>query len=163
MEYCPIMKCSAIQDIAIVPVRISQTASSVRDESIRGITEKSRQFVCAFDTGATTSMISSRVAKELAFKMMDTKLVAVCPTGVQRENTCKFNVLFPNNLLLINQYAMITNSAIDVLIGMDIIKNFDFSIFVREEYYYVSLAPRNHLDITHTSHSLDLQQRIVSE
>ena len=78
MEYCPIMKCSAIQDIAIVPVRISQTASSVRDESIRGITEKSRQFVCAFDTGATTSMISSRVAKELAFKMMDTKLVAVC-------------------------------------------------------------------------------------
>lgn len=163
MEYRPIMQCGMVQDVAVIPVRLSQTKPSVSNDEIRKITEATQQWICAFDTGASTSLVSTKAAKALGFKISTPKLILKGATGSKKVDTCKLNILLPNGLLLVNQYATVADSDLDVLIGMDIIKNFDFSIFTRNRFCYISLAPRNHLDITHKPCSLDLQQSVALE
>ena len=163
MEYRPIMQCGMIQDVAVIPVRLSQTKPSVSNDEVRRTTESSQQWICAFDTGASTSLISTRAFKTLGFKMLNQKLTLRGAAGAKRVDTCKVNILFPNELILINKHVAVSNSDLDVLIGMDILKDFDFSIFTRNRFCYVSLAPQNHLDITHKPCSLDLQQSVVLE
>ena len=89
----------------------------------------SKKFKGIWDTGATNSAISSKVAKECNLMPMG-KVKVNTAGGVQEQNTYLIDVKLPNNIIIqdviVNEMADIDST--DVLIGMDIITLGDFSI-----------------------------------
>lgn len=95
-------------------------------------TEASRpdscKVTCVWDTGATNSVVSPRLAKVL--KLLPTGRVLVNDASGQKiSNTYMVNVMLPNNVGI--PFLQVTEGVLagfDMLIGMDIISKGDFSI-----------------------------------
>lgn len=86
------------------------------------------KVTCVWDTGATNSVISPRLAKVL--KLLPTGMVPVNDaSGQKMSNTYMVNVMLPNNVGI--PFLQVTEGILagfDMLIGMDIISQGDFSI-----------------------------------
>ena len=86
--------------------------------------------VALWDTGATTSCISTDVVDRLNLKTIGQKFVRT-PAGQRILNTYLLDVRLPNNVLVKDVMVIgteIGNHGIDLLIGMDIIGLGDFSV-----------------------------------
>lgn len=92
------------------------------------IVPESFQFICLWDTGATSSVISKAVANKLGLKPSG-KSKVYHSDGESIVNTYLINLVLPN--MVIFQLLKVTEGIFndfDILIGMDIITNGDFSI-----------------------------------
>ncbi len=97
---------------------------------------KCQKFNCRaiWDTGATSSAITQRVANQLGLK--PTGMIQVNTAGgLKTQNVYLVNVYLPNKLVIpfvnvteITDLSQDTNDKLEVLIGMDIINQGDFSI-----------------------------------
>lgn len=85
-------------------------------------------WVSIWDTGATTTCITSRVATKLG--LIPTGMTTTSTAGGDKEcNTYCVDILLPNNILIYNLtvFEVHLNDG-DVLIGMDVIRYGDFTI-----------------------------------
>lgn len=86
------------------------------------------KVTCIWDTGATNSVISPRLAQVL--KLLPSGRVPVNDaSGTKISNTYMVNVMLPNNVGI--PFLQVTEGVLlgfDMLIGMDIISQGDFSI-----------------------------------
>jgi gag-polyprotein putative aspartyl protease len=90
-------------------------------------------YIATWDTGATNTVITSKVATELGLKPSGkVKVRGVGPAGVCQEhdsNTYLVNIFLPNNVGLAG--VRVSENAVDgcdVLIGMDVITTGDLAI-----------------------------------
>lgn len=90
-------------------------------------------YIATWDTGATNTVITSKVATELGLKPSGkVKVRGVGPAGVTQEhdsNTYLVNIFLPNNVGLAG--VRVSENAVDgcdVLIGMDVITTGDLAI-----------------------------------
>lgn len=86
------------------------------------------KIMCLWDTGATNSVVSTRLVQ--ALKLQPSGMVKVSHAqGSTLVNTYMVNVMLPNNVgfpfLQVNEGVL---AGFDMLIGMDIISRGDFSI-----------------------------------
>lgn len=91
----------------------------------------SKQYAAIWDTGATGTVISDRVVQELGLKPSGVGNVFTASSGSEpvRVNTYSVNVILPSGLGV--AFVRVTEGKLngfDVLIGMDIIMQGDFSI-----------------------------------
>ena len=83
-----------------------------------------------WDTGATHSVITQKIADDLGLKPVD--MIPV--SGVNSKGlrpVCLVNIILPNEIVLTNRRVTVcdlNSSEIDLLIGMDVITMGDFSI-----------------------------------
>lgn len=87
-----------------------------------------KKWIAIWDTGATTTCITAKVANELG--LIPTGTATTSTAGGDKEcNTYCIDILLPNNILINNLtvFEVHLNDG-NVLIGMDIIKYGDFTI-----------------------------------
>jgi hypothetical protein len=90
-------------------------------------------YTAIWDTGATNTVITSKVVAELGLKPSGkVKVRGVGPAGTSQEhdsNTYLINILLPNNVNIVG--VRVSENAVDgcdVLIGMDVITTGDLAI-----------------------------------
>jgi hypothetical protein len=87
-----------------------------------------KEFVAIWDTGATGSVISKKVAIDCGLK--ETGMTQVSTAGgVFTVNTYAISLLLPNNVIF--SFLRVTEAPLtggDILIGMDVISRGDFAI-----------------------------------
>ena len=90
---------------------------------------KCKGFNAIWDTGATGSVITEKVADALGLKPTGFKEVHTA-NGKSEKNTYLVNIILPNNVAIqnVNVTEGLLGDHADVLIGMDIITLGDFSI-----------------------------------
>lgn len=95
------------------------------------VTDDSQYEIKAlWDTGATNSCISTELSQKMGLKMVSQTVIQT-PSGQAAKNTYIINVKLPNNLIIQNlpvADSEIGKQGFDLLIGMDIISNGDFSV-----------------------------------
>jgi hypothetical protein len=94
-----------------------------------GAGKKQVDVKALWDTGSSTSSISKRLAKHLAFISIEVCEVAGIH-GIDISNVYIADILLPNSVVMHNIYVteFFDNDAFDVIIGMDIITQGDFAI-----------------------------------
>jgi hypothetical protein len=94
------------------------------------IPEKTEQVIALWDTGATTSSISSGLAARLSLPAIGMAQVQAAG-GIHDSRLFSIDIIFPQPNFIINNVEATEfkdNGVFDVLIGMDIITLGDFSI-----------------------------------
>lgn len=120
------LKNSALIGQLITPCEVSEAFDP---QSMTGTRPKRLRFMGLWDTGATGSMITSRVASALGLTP-----TGICQTyhaqGASYVNTYFVNIILLNGIQVYNLKVSEGNlpDGIDMLIGMDIISLGDFSI-----------------------------------
>jgi predicted aspartyl protease len=101
------------------------------------IAKTNATFHGIFDTGASCSVISERVAAQLALRKINTAMVHTAGGTVQ-QNCYVVNIVLPNKLVLSARQVTAANlHGFDVLLGMDIIGLGDFIISLRHGFLVV--------------------------
>ena len=122
-----------------VPVQAAISQYEKADETNFGlvISKTSHVFRGIFDTGASCSVISERVAKQLALRKVNTATVYTAGGAVQQD-CYVVNIVLPNNLVIPARRVTAANlHGFDVLVGMDIISRGDFIISNRHGFLSV--------------------------
>jgi len=138
--------------------RFSQLRTPVR---ITNINQDNIDRIAVWDTGATGTVISRELAKQLVLPVFGRKNIATA-SGDSLENIHYINLLLPNNMS-ISGLLVVTGvlKGFDFLIGMNIITYGDFSITNVDgrtvfSYRYPSIETIDYLKATNTA-------RIVAE
>ena len=119
---------------AIAPVLQSTIQiSEAHDPQSGAPAPVAQPYIAIWDTGATNTVITSKVVSELGLRPSGkVKVRGVGPAGIQQEhdsNTYLINVHLPNNVGLIGvRVSENSLEGTDVLIGMDIITAGDLAI-----------------------------------
>ena len=122
------MKCHAFTLSENSIVKRLKTNVHIFDKYINQDINSIEKWIAIWDTGATTTCITAKVASELGLIPTGTAKTSTAG-GVKECNTYCIDVLLPNNILINNLtvFEVHLNDG-DVLIGMDVIKFGDFSI-----------------------------------
>ena len=93
-----------------------------------------------FDTGASCSVISERVAEQLALRKTNTVTVHTA-AGTVQQNCYVINLVLPNGIVLPARQAIAAKlHGFDLLIGMDVIRLGDFYISHRHDFLVVEFT-----------------------
>jgi gag-polyprotein putative aspartyl protease len=114
----------AIVDAIYIPVKVSMALEPLPDDDLMAST------LALWDTGATHSCISDRLARQLGLEAADYAHVATA-SGIEHVPTYFTHLFLPNGLQFLNWELMqfrYTGDESDLIIGMDIITKGDFSI-----------------------------------
>lgn len=108
------------------------TGLSNRLINMSTIIANGRQFAAKslWDTGATTSCISTDVVSALGLEKIDNSIMST-PSGEKEVGLYKIDIILPNDFIVNNIFVMeseIKNQGIDIIIGMDIIQTGDFAV-----------------------------------
>ena len=96
------------------------------DPNINATTPK--EYVGVWDTGATNSVITQKVANDLDLKPIGIKEVHTA-SGSELQNQYMVNIILPNGVGIRNVFVTEGRlNQIDILIGMDVITMGDFAI-----------------------------------
>jgi len=115
-----------------------EKSDEVNAESV--IAKTTTSFHGIFDTGASCSVISERVADQLALKKTNTAVVHTAG-GAFQQNCYVVNIVLPNNILLsARQVTAAKLHNFDVLLGMDVIGLGDFIISQRHGFLLVEFS-----------------------
>lgn len=90
--------------------------------------EESQRYVGIWDTGATETCITHKVVSDLGLTPSHTTTLSTAG-GDNEVNVCCIDVMLPNNVVLTD--VIVTEVHLtdgDVLIGMDVISQGDFSV-----------------------------------
>ena len=95
---------------------------------------KTRSYKALWDTGATDSGITKKVARECGLIATD-KTIVYTPSGEYYPDVYLVDIYLPSNVLISQVHASeiepqksLENESLDVLIGMDIISQGDFAV-----------------------------------
>ena len=122
------MKCHAFTLTETGIVNRLKTTVRIFDKYTEQDLSNIKKWIAIWDTGATTTCITARIATEL--NLIPTGTVVTSTAGGNKEcNTYCVDILLPNNIVIYNMtvYEVLLNDG-DVLVGMDVIKYGDFSI-----------------------------------
>ena len=122
------MKCHAFTLNENSIVRRLKTTVRIFDRYTNQDLNNTKKWTAIWDTGATTTCITAKVASELG--LIPTGTTITSTAGGDKEcNTYCIDILLPNNILIYNLtvFEVHLNDG-DVLIGMDVIKHGDFTI-----------------------------------
>jgi hypothetical protein len=114
----------SIVEAIYTPAKISLAFEQVPDD------ESLTNALALWDTGATHTCISDRLARQLALEAVDYVHVATA-SGIEHVTTYFTHLFLPNGLQFLNWELMqfqYTGDESDLIIGMDIITKGDFSI-----------------------------------
>jgi hypothetical protein len=122
-------KAGGISHVLQSPVQVSE-AFDPQSSAPRPVTQT---YNAVWDTGATSTVITTKVVTELGLKPSGkVKVRGVGPAGAPQEhdsNTYLINILLPNNVGVMEIRASEnTVEGCDVLIGMDVITTGDLAI-----------------------------------
>ncbi|OHB75887.1 MAG: hypothetical protein A2Z34_08425 [Planctomycetes bacterium RBG_16_59_8] len=92
-------------------------------------TPKQKKYKAIWDTGATNSLVTQKVADELGLQPVSMVLVHHAH-GQSESNVYLVNIVLPNNVVFKNVHVTegILSDGVDVLVGMDIINCGDFAV-----------------------------------
>lgn len=145
---------SGIQRVLSTSIGIS--LPSQNEDELRKITIKNYQAI--WDTGATNSVITSKVVKELQLKPTSVIQVSTA-NGISQQNAYLTNIYLPNQFCVpfvrVTECISLTDE-FHVLIGMDIISLGDFIV---NNY-------RNHTQFSFrmpSSHEIDYEEILKAE
>jgi hypothetical protein len=123
------IKLSACSPVLQTTVQVSEAF----DPASANPEPAAQPYIATWDTGATNTVITSKVVTELGLKPSGkVKVRGVGPAGVVQEhdsNTYLVNIFLPNNVGLVA--VRVSENAVDgcdVLIGMDVITTGDLAI-----------------------------------
>ena len=104
--------------------------SKAFDPKLGGVAPVEKEYEAIWDTGATNTVITAKVAKELGLKPSGVGTVQHAGGISNNVNTYLINVILPNKIrvLAVKVTEAVLPNNTEVLIGMDIITTGDFSI-----------------------------------
>lgn len=104
-------------------------ATVLSDIRVKTTPYEPKQWVALWDTGATHTCISRKIAKDLSLIPIGSANMSTA-NGIKITNTYRIDLLLPNQVIV--EKVIATEAELgqdcDMLIGMDIIKFGDFSI-----------------------------------
>ena len=97
-------------------------------EIINPLNNQRKKYNAIWDTGATNTVITSKVLKELSLTIVD--IATIVGVNSEHAQVALFNLLLPNNVSIkgVRGSVCTIGGDADILIGMDIIKFGDFAI-----------------------------------
>lgn len=99
-------------------------------EIVNPLNNQRKKYKAIWDTGATNTVITSRILEELSLTIVDTTTIIGVNSKTENIQVALFNLLLPNNVSIKEvrgSVCTIVGDA-DILIGMDIIKFGDLAI-----------------------------------
>ena len=99
-------------------------------EIINPLNNQRNKYKAIWDTGATNTVITPKVLKELSLTIVDIATIVGVNSEPKHAKVALFNLLLPNNVSIkgVRGSVCTIGDDTDILIGMDIIKFGDFAI-----------------------------------
>ena len=99
-------------------------------EIINPLNNQRKKYNAIWDTGATNTVITPKVLKELSLTIVDIATIVGVNSEHKHAQVVLFNLLLPNNVSIkgVRGSVCTIGGDADILIGMDIIKFGDFAI-----------------------------------
>ena len=99
-------------------------------EIVNPLNNQRKKYKAIWDTGATNTVITSRILEELSLTIVDTTTIIGVNSKTENIQVALFNLLLPNNVSIkeVRGSVCTIGGDADILIGMDIIKFGDLAI-----------------------------------
>ena len=119
------LECKIINGIGVIPAYVSPAQGELSPQERVSLLKERRRLYCCFQSSVYATSINRQTAEELHAR-------PALKDGKEVEGVYEIDILLPGNILIPDKLVRVSDSNIDLSIGMDLIGHGDLAFSTRD-------------------------------